>query len=147
MSKKASDLMSGNPACITPETSAEEAAQLMEANDVGSLPVVEGGSKRLVGIVTDRDLALQVLGGGKSGSTPVGDVMSSNPYCARPDDSLDDVETLMAERQVRRIPVVDGQNQIVGIIAQADLARERQSVGNKDFARVIEQISEPVTVR
>ena len=147
MTKKASDLMSGNPACATPDTTAQEAAQLMEAHDVGSLPVVENGGKRLLGIVTDRDLALQVLGGGKAGNTPIGDVMSSNPYCVRPDDSLDDVETLMAERQVRRIPVVDGQGQVVGIIAQADLARERQSVGNRDFAKVIEQISEPVTAR
>jgi CBS-domain-containing membrane protein len=144
MSKKASDLMSGDPACITRDTSAQEAARLMESRDVGSLPVVESqDSKRLVGIVTDRDLALKILGADRPASTPVGEVMSSGLRTAGPDDSLDEVEELMAEHQVRRIPVVDDRGQILGVIAQADLARERRAVGDKDFAKVVERISDP----
>ncbi|HEX7181014.1 MAG TPA: CBS domain-containing protein [Thermoanaerobaculia bacterium] len=146
---KARDLMSENVACVTPESTAQEAARLMETHDVGSLPVVESSSsKRLLGIVTDRDLALRVLGRGESGSTSVREVMSSgNLACARPEDSLDDVEKLMSRHQVRRIPVVDEQNRVLGVIAQADLARERKAVGEKDFGKVIEKISEPAGVR
>lgn len=144
MSKKARDLMSGDPACITPETSAQEAARLMQSRDVGSLPVCEtAGSKRLVGIVTDRDLALKILGAGRPATSPVSEAMSGDLHTARPDSSLDEVEELMADHQVRRIPVVDEQGQILGVIAQADLARERRAVGDKDFAKVVERISDP----
>jgi CBS domain-containing protein len=147
--KKARDLMTENPFCITPETTAQEAAHRMEDQDVGSLPVVESrDSKRLVGIVTDRDLALRVLGRGESGSLPVSDVMSKKDLaCARAEDDVDEVEKLMVTHQVRRIPVVDGQNRIVGVIAQADLARERKELGGKGVAKVVEKISEPALVR
>jgi CBS domain-containing protein len=147
--KKARDLMTENPTCITPETTAQEAAKLMESHDVGSLPVVESSSsRRLVGIVTDRDLALRVLGGGKAGSSPVRDAMSSRDLaCIRAEDDLDAVEKLMGRYQVRRVPVVDAENRIVGMIAQADLALERKAVGEKDLGKVLEKISEPAGVR
>ena len=147
--KKARDLMTENPACVTPETTAQEAARLMESHDVGSLPVVESSaSKRLVGIVTDRDLALRVLGRGESGNLPVRDAMSSgNLVCIRAEDDIDDVEKLMGRNQVRRIPVVDDQKRILGVIAQADLARERKAIGEKDLGKVLEKISEPAGVR
>jgi len=147
--KKARDLMTENPFCITPDTTAQEAAHRMEDQDVGSLPVVESrDSKRLVGIVTDRDLALRVLGRGESSSLPVSDVMSKRDLaCARAEDDIDDVEKLMTDHQVRRIPVVDEQNRIVGVIAQADLARERKSVGEKDLGKVLEKVSEPAGAR
>lgn len=147
--KKARDLMTENPVCISPETTVQEAARLMETHDVGSLPVVESGtSKRLVGIVTDRDLALRVLGRGASSSLPVRDVMSTGDLaCAQPEQDLDEVEKLMAHHQVRRIPVLDEAKRILGVIAQADLARERKSIGERDFGKVMEEISEPVGVR
>jgi CBS domain-containing protein len=142
---KVNELMTQNPSCVTAETTAQEAASLMEREDVGSLPVVESrDSMRLTGIVTDRDLALRVLGRGSAASTPVREVMSSgNLACVRPEDNLDKVERLMSEQQVRRIPVVDDNNRIVGMIAQADLAREQGTVGRKDFGKVLEEISEP----
>jgi CBS domain-containing protein len=147
--KKARDLMTENPACVTPETTAQEAARLMESHDVGSLPVVEStASKRLVGIVTDRDLALRVLGRGESGNLPVRDAMSSGDLiCIRAEDDIDNVEKLMGRNQVRRIPVVDDQKRVLGMIAQADLARERKAVGEKDLGKVLEKISEPAGVR
>jgi len=145
MAMKANDLMTKNPACVTPQTTAQEAASLMEREDVGSLPVVETrDSMRLVGIVTDRDLALRVLGRGASASTPVSGAMSSgNLACVHPDDDLDKIEHLMSEHQVRRVPVVDQNNCVCGMIAQADLARELHAVGRKDFGKVVQEISEP----
>lgn len=144
---KARDIMTENPACITPETSARQAARLMEDHDVGSLPVVESeGNRRLIGVVTDRDLALRVLGRGESPEVQVREVMSGNVHCCRPDDSLDAVEDAMAKNQVRRIPIVDENNRILGMVAQADLARERKAVGAKDLGKVLEKISEPAGV-
>lgn len=145
MAIKANELMTQNPACVTPQTTAQEAASLMEREDVGSLPVVESrDSMRLVGIVTDRDLALRILGRGESGNAQISNVMSSgNLACVRPEDELDKVEQLMADHQVRRIPVVDESNRVLGMIAQADLAREQRAVGRKDFGKVLEEISEP----
>ena len=144
---KARDIMTENPACITPETPARQAARLMEEHDVGSLPVVESDSGRqLVGVVTDRDLALRVLGHGKPPETPVREVMSVNVHTCRPDDSLDGVENTMARYQVRRIPIVDDDDRVVGMVAQADLARERKAVGAKDLGKVLEKISEPAGV-
>ena len=144
---KARDIMTENPACITPETTARQAARLMEDNDVGSLPVVESdANRRLVGVVTDRDLALRVLGRGESPDVQVREVMSSNVHCCRAEDSLDEVENAMAKNQVRRIPIVDENNRILGMVAQADLARERKAVGAKDLGKVLEKISEPAGV-
>ncbi len=145
MAMKANELMTKSPACVTPQTTSQEAAKLMESEDVGSLPVVESrDSLRLIGIVTDRDIALRVVGHGLFASTPVQDVMSSgNLACVHPDDSVDKVENLMVEHQVRRVPVVDEGNRIVGVIAQADLARELRAVGRKDFGKVVQEISEP----
>jgi CBS domain-containing protein len=147
--KKARDLMTENPACISPETTSQEAARLMETQDVGSLPVVESSaSKRLVGIVTDRDLALRVVGRGESSSVPVSGVMSTRDLaCVQPDQDLDEVEKLMAHHQVRRIPVIDEAKRVVGVIAQADLARERKAIGERDFGKVMAEISEPAGVR
>lgn len=145
MAMKANELMTKNPSCVTPQTTVQEAASLMEREDIGSLPVVETReSMRLVGIVTDRDLALRVLARGESGSTPVSSAMSSGDLaCVRPEDDLDKIERLMSEHQVRRIPVLDDNKRVVGMIAQADLAREQKAVGRKDFGKVLEEISEP----
>lgn len=142
--KTARDLMTENPAVCTPETTARDAARLMEENDCGSLPVVETrDTMKLTGIVTDRDLALRILGRGQNPDTRISEAMTRNVAAVRRDDNLDEVERLMGEQQVRRIPVVDENGRILGIIAQADLAREQGVVGSKDFGRVLEKISEP----
>jgi CBS domain-containing protein len=142
--KNARDIMTQSPAVCTPETSAREAATLMEQNDCGSLPVVENrDSMKLIGMVTDRDLAIRVLGRGQNPDTPIREAMTRNVSSVKADDDLDEVEQLMSGQQVRRIPVVDDQGRVVGIIAQADLARELRSVGTKDFSRVVEKISQP----
>jgi len=143
-SKNARDIMTDTPAVCTPETSAQDAARMMQDNDCGSLPVVESrSSMKLIGMVTDRDLALRVLGRGMDANTPVREAMTRNVSSAKIDDDLDAVEQVMSSQQVRRVPVVDGNDRVVGIIAQADLARELESVGRKDFSRVVEKISQP----
>jgi CBS domain-containing protein len=145
---KARELMTPTPASCAPETTAQEAARLMKQHDCGSLPVVdERGSMRLVGIVTDRDLAIRVLAEGRSGDTPVREAMTSDVHTCPLDASLDDVERAMSQHKVRRVPIVDEGGRVVGVVAQADLARERKAVGTKDLGKVLEEISEPTGSR
>jgi CBS domain-containing protein len=142
--KNARDIMTDSPAVVTAETTARDAARMMQDNDCGSLPVVESrDSMKLIGIVTDRDLALRILGRGQDPNTPIREAMTKNVSSVKQDDDLDAVERVMSGQQVRRVPVVDGQDRLIGIIAQADLARELGSVGRKDFSRVMEKISQP----
>jgi CBS domain-containing protein len=137
---KAQDIMSQNPASVTPDTSVQEAARLMQQQDVGILPVVESTtSKRLVGLVTDRDITVRVVAEGRSNAT-VRDAMTSNAKSVRPDDSVTDVMKLMGSEQVRRIPVVDDDGRIVGIVAQADIVLEGD---DRKAEETIEKISAP----
>ncbi|MBI4501390.1 MAG: CBS domain-containing protein [Gemmatimonadetes bacterium] len=141
---QAKDLMTPNPACCTPDDEVAEAARLMREFDCGSLPVVESEeTMRLIGIVTDRDLAVRGLTEGKDGETKVSEVMSTDPGSCRPDDDIRDVESVMIQRKVRRVPVVDERGRCVGIIAQADLALGKDAVSNREVGRVVEQISVP----
>lgn len=143
-SKNARDIMTDSPAVATAETTARDAARMMEDNDCGSLPVVESrDSMKLIGMVTDRDLALRILGRGQDPNTPIREAMTKNVSSVKQDDDLDAIERVMSGQQVRRVPVVDGQGRVVGIVAQADLARELDAVGRKDFSKVVEKISQP----
>ena len=139
---KAQDIMTKNPTSVTPETSVREAAQLMKSEDVGMIPVVRStGSKSIVGIVTDRDIAIRhVAAGHSSPDCPVSEAMSSNVKTCKTTDSVDDVMKVMGKEQVRRIPIVDERGELVGIVAQADIARQAD---DKKAERTIEKISEP----
>lgn len=140
---KAQELMTESPACCTPNDTVEQAAKLMATTDCGCLPVVSDmESKEIVGVVTDRDLACRCLGEGRGAETQVSKVMSANPSCCTPESDAAEVERIMAERKVRRVPVVDESNCCVGMIAQADLARSDQE-SSRDVRRTVEQISEP----
>jgi len=143
-SKTARDIMTDSPAVCTAETTAQDAARMMEDNDCGSLPIVDSrDSMKLAGVVTDRDLALRILGKGQAPSTPVREAMTKNVSTVKAEDDLDAIESVMSGQQVRRVPVVDDQGRVIGIVAQADLARELKSVGRKDFSKVVEKISQP----
>jgi CBS domain-containing protein len=117
-----------------------EAAQLMEREGIGSIPVCENG--KLEGILTDRDIAVRVVAGGRDPkATLIQDVMTRNPECVSASDSVDRAIEVMESRQVRRIPVIDGGGKLVGIIAQADIATR---IHNHDqIAEVVEAISKP----
>jgi CBS domain-containing protein len=145
---KAQEIMTSNPACCVADDTAQQAASLMAECDCGVIPVVEDKqSMRLMGVVTDRDLAVRGLAQGKGPEAKVRDLMTSNPSCCSPDDNVKDVERVMAEQQVRRVPVVDDSGCCLGVIAQADLARTAEQKGgvtDREVARVVERISEPM---
>jgi CBS domain-containing protein len=116
----------------------------MVDRDCGCLPVVDDmGTRHLVGVVTDRDLAARALAQGRGPDTPVREVMSGSPSCCTPDSDVGEVEQIMAERQVRRVPVIDDRGCCVGMIAQADLARAEDEAGDREVRHTIERISEP----
>jgi len=140
---KAQDLMTTEPACCTPNSTVREAAQLMRENDCGCIPIVEGDSMRLVGVLTDRDVACRCVAEGKSPDTPVRDIMTTNPQSCHPEDDIAAVEQIMIETQVRRVPVVDAKECSVGMIAQADLALNAEAASDREVGRVVERISEP----
>jgi CBS domain-containing protein len=132
-----SQAMTASPRSIERTDSVVQAARLMASENVGSLPVVEGG--QLVGMVTDRDLVLQVLAQDLDPSkVTISEVASENPVVAKPDEPLDSALQRMAQEQVRRLPVVDD-GRLVGILAQADVAREAKAVST---GQMVEQISE-----
>jgi CBS domain-containing protein len=137
---KARDIMSANPRVVTTSDSISRAAEIMREADVGVVPVVEdSGSMRLAGLVTDRDIAIRIVAEGRDGNVNVREVMSSGPRTVGPDDDLNRVTELMKSEQVRRIPVCEG-DRLVGIIAQADVARKGSDRKTGD---VVEKISEP----
>ena len=134
------EVMTRNPATCGPQSPVTEAAQLMEREGVGSIPICDNG--KLEGIVTDRDIAVRVVAGGRDPkSTMISDVMTRNPECVTAADSIDRALEVMESRQVRRIPVIDGSGKLVGIIAQADIATR---LGNDHATgEVVEAISKP----
>ena len=141
---KARDLMTKNPETVTREDTLQRAASIMRDSDIGAIPVVsDNGSRKLIGIVTDRDIALRhVAEGHSSADCTVEEAMSGGRVAtAREDDDVDRVMELMREHKVRRIPVVGSNEEVVGMIAQADLARDARD--EKEVERTVEKISEP----
>ncbi|HVF26159.1 MAG TPA: CBS domain-containing protein [Anaerolineales bacterium] len=139
---KNSDIMTKDLVYSLPSDMVSDVAQLMKAEDIGPVLIVDDShdGKRLVGIVTDRDLAIKVVGEGRDPkSTRVEDVMTDSLVTCRADDDVENAMRAMAQNQLRRIPVVDDSGQLVGIISQADLAtrlNEPQST-----AEVVKEIS------
>ncbi|MEO8088899.1 MAG: CBS domain-containing protein [Gemmatimonadales bacterium] len=137
-------IMTPNPVSCTPERTAREVAILMRDNDCGSIPVVENtATNRLVGTVTDRDLAIRGLAAGFGPDTQVRDLMTDDPVTSLPEDEIEDVRQVMIEQQVRRVPVVDVDGLLVGIVAQADIAREDGAASDREVGRIVGAISEP----
>lgn len=140
---KAQDIMTTNPTCVTPDTPLVEAARLMKDQNVGIIPVVESNdSKNLVGVLTDRDIAIRAVAEGRDGeTTSVGHIMSTNVQTSRPADSVNDVMELMGREQIRRVPIVDERGALVGIVAQADIVLEAKD--DERAERTVEKISQP----
>jgi len=140
--KKCSDVMTDNPVYALPDDTVEKVAQLMKKEDIGPVPVVDDEqNKRLVGIVTDRDLALKVVAEGRDPqTTKAEEVMTRKLITCRPDDDVESAMKAMAQYQLRRIPVVDDANRLVGIISQADVATRVDEP--EKTAEVVKEISE-----
>lgn len=132
------DVMTENPRTVKKGESVVEAAKLMRSEDAGVVPIVEGD--RLVGVVTDRDIAIRVVAEGKDvSSTTVDEIASQNLVTIDPQQDLDEALRLMAQHQVRRLPVVEEDGRLVGIVAQADVARHADS---SRTGEVVGEISE-----
>ena len=139
---KVRDLMTSQPATLSPDDSCAQAATRMREEDCGSLPIVLDG--RLVGIVTDRDIVIRAVAAGRDPkTTKVSEVMSADPVTVMPETSVDEASDLMAEFQVRRLPVVED-GRLVGILVTAQLARGERP---KAVGETIKDISEPASGR
>lgn len=135
-----SDAMTPNPKCCYPTDTVVRAAQIMREEDVGPVPVIDPGTRKLVGLVTDRDIALNVVAQGREPhAVEVQDIMSENLVTCRMNDDYDSAVSCMAEYQVRRIPVVNEDGSLAGIISQADVARQSSE---SDVGHVVEEISD-----
>jgi CBS domain-containing protein len=137
------DVMTKDPAFCVPTDSAARVAKVMKTENVGSIPICESRhSRKLSGIVTDRDLVLHVVAESRNASsTHVEDVMTREPFTCHPEDDLQNALEAMQQYQVRRIPIVDGSGQLIGIIAQADIATRSEEP--EKTAETVEEISKP----
>ena len=140
--KKCEEVMTNNPVCCLPDESVAKVAQLMKRKNVGSIPVIENEqTRKLVGIVTDRDLTLKIVAAGLDAkSTKAEAVMTRKVVTCLAGDDLQKALDAMAEHQLRRIPVVDQDHKVVGIIAQADVAtRVNQPEKTAEMVKEISQ--------
>jgi CBS domain-containing protein len=142
-----SDVMTPDPVSCAPTDSISRAAEIMKRENVGSVPVVDAdASRRLVGIVTDRDIVVKVVAGGTNiASATVRDAMTADPATCRENEDVNVAVSRMSEHQVRRMPVVDTDGRLRGIIAQADIATRVQR--DRTTGDMVEAISEPGSSR
>ena len=137
MAKSIRELMTGNPCSIDADKPVAYAAKMMRDEDVGLAPIVEG--QKLIGTLTDRDIAIRVVAEGKDPQqTTVREVASTNLVTVDPDQDLDEALRLMATNQVRRLPVVEEDGVLAGVVTQADIARHASA---RRAGKVVEEIS------
>lgn len=135
---KVSQVMTRDVKTVRPDSTAKEAANFMLSEDAGSMPVKDGD--RLIGMITDRDIAVRGIAKGHGPDTPVSELMTNDLICAREDDDVEEIATKMSQAQVRRLPVIDANQKLCGIVSLGDLARET----NDDTAeQALEGVSQP----
>jgi CBS domain-containing protein len=131
------DVMTLRPSCVTRHTTLSKVAELMEAEDVGAIPVVDGDF--VLGLVTDRDIVVRAVARGRDPhSTRVAEIASNDLVTVGPDHDLSEALILMGRHQLRRLPVTDEDNRLLGIVSQADVALEGKQ---KDVGKVVEAVS------
>jgi CBS domain-containing protein len=135
--RRCREIMTRNVKTASRETTLRETAALMRDGDMGAVPVVEDG--KLVGIVTDRDIVVRGIAEGRDASAPIGEVMTAEVYSVRENDFVFEAIRLMGDRQVRRVPIVNEAQELVGIIAMADVALETED--EREIAETLEEIS------
>ena len=135
---KVSEVMTSNVETISPDQTVQRAASFMLSADAGSIPVTDGD--RLIGMITDRDIAVRGIAKGYGPDTPVRELMTDDLVTVRIDDDIEDAASRMSEAQVRRLPVIDEQDRLCGIVSLGDLSRE----ADDDCAdRALEGVSQP----
>ncbi len=133
-----SEVMTRDVQTIRPDQPVQQAASFMLSADAGSIPVAEGD--RLIGMITDRDIAVRGVAKGYGPDTPVRELMTDDIICVRIDDDVEEVATKMSEAQVRRLPVIDQQERLCGIVSLGDLAREADE---ETAEQALEGVSQP----
>jgi CBS domain-containing protein len=133
--QKLSEVMNTDVQTISPDAAIEEAAQEMRDGDFGLVPVVE--DEELIGVITDRDIAIRAVAEGRDPSTLVREVMSEGVVWASEDDSVEDAARIMSDHQIRRLPIVDADQHLVGIVSLGDFA-----VDSSDIEPVVEALSD-----
>jgi CBS domain-containing protein len=137
--QKLSEVMTRSVQIISPEATIREAAQQMRGGDFGMLPV--GEDDRMIGAISDRDIAIRAIAEGKESTTRVRDIMSDGIVWAYESDSVEDAARIMSEHQVRRLPVVDRDKRLVGIVALGDFAIDSSDI--VPAAEALAEISRP----
>jgi CBS domain-containing protein len=137
MAQTIRDFMTGNPRSVSPDSTIQDAAKIMRDEDAGVVPITEGDN--LAGVITDRDIAIRAVAEGRDGQTTVREIASQDVVTIDPEQELDEALRLMAQHQVRRLPVVEEDGRLVGIVSQADVARHGD---DSRTGEVVEQISE-----
>ena len=135
---KVSEVMTRDVQTVRPDQPVQQAASFMLSADAGSIPVTDGG--RLIGMITDRDIAVRGIALGYGPDTPVRELMTDEVICVREDDDVDDVASKMSEAQVRRLPVIDDQERLCGIVSLGDLSRD---AGEDAASEALQGVSEP----
>ena len=134
---RCSEIMTSNVQTATRDMTLQAVAILMRDGDMGSVPVVEDG--KLVGIVTDRDIVVRSIANGLDALSPAGEAMTTEIFSVRPDDFVFEAIRMMGDKQVRRVPVVDANGALAGIISMADIALEMED--EHEIAEALEEIS------
>ncbi len=137
--QRISEVMSSDVQTTSPDATIEEAAQEMRDGDFGLLPV--GDEEQLLGVITDRDIAIRAVAEGRGPSTPVSEIMSEDVIWAHEDDSIEEAAEIMSDNQIRRLPVVNAEQRLVGIVSLGDFAVDASDIG--PVADALTEISNP----
>jgi CBS domain-containing protein len=135
---KVSEVMTRDVQTVRPDQPVQQAASFMLSADAGSIPVTDG--ERLIGMITDRDIAVRGIAKGYGPDTPVREIMTGDVICARADEDVGDVASRMSEAQVRRLPVLDEDERLCGIVSLGDLS---QQADEDCAAEALEGVSQP----
>ena len=137
---KVKDCMTDSVCCVKPNTTISDVAKLMNQNHIGSIPVCDDNNC-LCGIVTDRDILLRAVACNKdNNTTPVSDVMTCNVCTCSENDEINKAEMKMSEKQIKRLPVCDNNNHVIGILTLGDLCNNGSKIGEHEIAKTIENI-------
>lgn len=135
------DFMTRDPATCSAATPVVEVARMMVEHDCGEIPITKPDTRHLVGVLTDRDIVCRAVAAGRdTAQISAGECMTTPVVCVTPDATLEECRSVMEEKQVRRVPVVDENGMICGIVAQADIAR---SAGARETGHLVSAVSQP----